>query len=52
MTKMMIVDLGRNPTKGVWNLESDYLSNVAVLLNTRPILRSGNDEDGDWSSLL
>ena len=30
----------------VWNLESDYLSNVAVLLNTSPILRSADDEDG------
>ena len=40
--------LGRNLKTAVWNLESDYLSNVAVLLNTRPILRSGNDEDGDW----
>ena len=30
-----------------WNLESDYLSNMAaVLLNTRPILRGGDDEDG------
>ena len=31
----------------VWNLEADYLSNVAaVLRNTRPILRGG-DEDED-----
>ena len=30
----------------VWNLEADYLSNAAaVLLNTRPILRGGDDED-------
>ena len=30
----------------VWNLEADYLSNVAaVLRNTRPILRGGGDED-------
>ena len=29
---------------GVWNLESDYLLNVAVFLNTRPILKSDDDE--------